>query len=130
MGDDVKTIEPFVGPVAQPDQPFDVKVRGTVSTRDDEERSFSTGSTTMSTAVESVPVLPRDPSRRAGVLSNPSTVDTVYVMGNRSDSAGNGFPLLPGASLAINHQAPVYALCPTATAANQVTLYFAIERAA
>jgi hypothetical protein len=122
-----KTIEPFVGPIADPDEPLDVKVKGTVDVRAAERRKFRTGTATLSTPNETVQVVGSEPKRRALTILNVSTTDTVYLLSQRSDSAGNGFPILPGTALEMEHHADVYAICPTASAANQVTLAFASE---
>lgn len=133
MADVEKTVEPFVGRLELPDAPIDVKVVGTVKTVEHGDKTFVTGAATMSNGVESVPVLPKDPNRTSGTILNPAVPvgsgQTVWILAGRAGSAGNGFPLMAGAALDIEHQGEVFALCPTATSAAQVSIYYAVERA-
>lgn len=133
MADDVeKTIEPFVGRLPEGDAPIEVRVLGTVKVREQGEASFVTGAATMSNGVEAVPVLPADKSRTAATILNPPTPVgsglTVWILSGRGGSIAGGFPLVAGASLDLGHQAEVYALCPTAAAATQATVYYVVER--
>lgn len=125
--DNVKTIEPYVGPVDQPPEPMEVQVRGKVETVDAEQRYFRTGAAVMSNAVEAVVVLGANPKRREGAIINNST-ELVYLLDSSAGSTSEGYPLLPnGGGLGISHQAAVYAKCPTASAALQVSLNYAVE---
>lgn len=126
MTDQVKTTEPFVGPVDQPSEPMDVKIVGTVRTADVEQRRFRTGASGMQDA-QVVQVLGADRKRRDGAVINNST-QLVYLLDDRSSTVSMGYPLLPnGGGLGISHQAAVYAVCPTATAADPVVINYALE---
>lgn len=123
--DQVKTTEPFVGPIDQPSEPMQVEVVGTVRTADVEQRRFRTGASGMQDA-QVVQVLGADRNRRDGAIINNST-DLVYLLDDRSSGSMN-YPLLPnGGGLGISHQGPVYAQCPTASSSNPIVINYALE---
>lgn len=133
MADDVKTIEPFEGRLPVPVAPIDVRVLGIVQTQEQGESAFVTNSATMSNGTEAVQVLPADKRRTSATILNPATPIgsglTVWIQSQRGSTIGSSFPLVAGASLDVGHQGEVFALCPSATAAAQATVYYVAERA-
>lgn len=110
-----KTVEPFVGVLPAPAEPFHVKVVGDVHVVQAPNRKPIIGVANMVDA-NSVLGMPANPRRTVGVLTNSST-QTVYMLGGRHDAPGTGFPILPGGVFTVEHQQAVFLVCPTATAA-------------
>lgn len=130
----VKTIEPFRGPIEPPDEPLEVKVAGTVKVAVTDRRVGRIGTAYIKNAQETVQVLGVDRNRATATILNPTVLPdgsaqnvTVWLVNSRSDSAGNGFPLVPGASQTVEHQGEVYAVAPQLAVGATVTLAFAAE---
>lgn len=121
-----KTVEPFVGVLPPPPEPFHVRVLGDVHTVTAPNRRAIVMVANMTDA-NSVVAAPANPKRHRLVLVNASG-KAVVLLGQRQDDPGTGFPL-PVTPFEVTHQGTVYMACPTATLAAPalVNVYAEVE---